>query len=452
MRNRRPLCFASLAFLALATIAPAQMSREDAKTQLDARRAEIKLLEARANSVAKKIGELTSSGKISESDEALSLLRRMVDELGEIRSSVKRAREGIEALQRWVEGAKVQLPKLQNDVADLKTTTISGYLQFQYVDRDRVVPNSLLGNVPYDAFRLRRARLNVRHRFDDKASIRLSADFATGTGQTQVALRDFYVDYNLVSGGKTMVRLGQQNVPMGFEIERSSAEREFPERALYNQTYFNTERSRGVLLRHALDKRSSVEVGIWDSLTIGDPELVSLPPGESNRLAATARYRYNDGRLQLGVSGLAGRRPTFSTTSASSPSTDRHFLYLDGAFQIDPKWTLRAEAAFGHDRVPSGDPSATRIGHEVRGFQTQLDYRLNPRNTLSYRWEQLDPDRSSGGNLVNGHGLAFNHYFTPYARLQIAHERFWDETRATNPTVDNERRYYVTTVRVQFRF
>src|ERR1041384_8090065 len=61
--------------------------RELAK-KLDEKVAESKALNAKAADVTKKLGELASSGKLPNSDEAIELMRRMVEDMAAIRKQL----------------------------------------------------------------------------------------------------------------------------------------------------------------------------------------------------------------------------------------------------------------------------------------------------------------------------------------------------------------------------
>ncbi|MBX3117714.1 MAG: hypothetical protein KF784_01515 [Fimbriimonadaceae bacterium] len=460
----RPL--AALAFVAVfsssyAQNEPVPAPQQPPVTVLDAKLAELKRLEESADSVVKKISELTTSGGVTQSDEVIAQLKRMVDELSEIRSLVKRIEQEVMDLRSGQTTQKSTTDKLGQDVSNLKKTQITLYSQFQYQDSDRIYPASSLNTTANDAFRFRRIRLGVKHQADERTGIRLGIEFANGTNQSQAQIRDAYVMYSIrpMKGQEgTTFLAGQRNMPLGYEIERSSSEREFPEQALYNSTLFNSETGRGVALRYGIDANQTMEVGLWNSLTINDPEQKDLPAGPGNRLAMAARYRYTDGGFSMGVSGFAGKRPAYSQVISNvlttSPEVDRRFVYLDAAYQglFDKNFTLRGEVMKGKDRVPSSTPGAGKVAHELSGFQIQAGYLLNARNRFDLRWEQFDPDLGSVANAINGYGLAWTHYLNPNMKFTFAHEFFFDEARDANASVNFQKRYQISTFRLQFRF
>ncbi|HSI72639.1 MAG TPA: hypothetical protein VK934_05640, partial [Fimbriimonas sp.] len=105
-----------LGLLAVSLSLAAAQSSQDKK-------AEANMLAKKAEAVTKKIGELASTGKLPTSDEGIELLRKLVDELSEIKDRLK----ALEGDMKTVKGA--QWPS---------KTTISGYLQFQYRDTNQV--------------------------------------------------------------------------------------------------------------------------------------------------------------------------------------------------------------------------------------------------------------------------------------------------------------------------
>ncbi len=458
-----------LAVLALLAAAPSYVLAQaapatktpTAAAQLDTKLAELKKLEASADAISKKIGELTAAGGVTQSDEVLAQLKRMVDELAEIRTAVKKIEQDVAHLKSGQTAQKKTTDQLGQDVGNLKKTQITLYSQYQYQDSDKVFAASSLNTNPYDAFRFRRIRLGVRHQADDRTSMRLGIEFANGTSQNQAQIRDAFVQYTIrpMKGqeGTTFIA-GQRNMPLGYEIERSSSEREFPEQSQYNQILFNSEVGRGIAMRYGLDPKQTLELGVWDALAMNDPEQKDLPAGPGNKLAVTARYRYNDGGFSFGVSGLAGKRPAYSQVVSNvlttSPEVDRRFVYIDASYQglFDKNFTIRGELMKGKDRVPSSTPGAGKVAHEMSGFHILAGYQFNPKNRLDFRWEQFDPDLGSVANAINGYGLVWTHHLNTNMKFSFGHEIFFDESRDGNASLNYQRRYQISTFRLQFRF
>jgi hypothetical protein len=421
-----------------------------AKDLLQVKKDELKVLQSEAESVTAGLGELAKSGKVLQDEESLKTMQTMVDELKAIRERLDKMQEEIEAIQGWIEGQNENLPIMQQDLATLKSHKEGNYVQFQYQDTNRK-------GGAFDAFRLRRVRVGFTETIAPNASMKVSFDLATGTSQTSAQLKDAFLTYDIrpsdVAFGTSAIA-GQQNIPLGYEIERSSSDREFPERAQYNQIMFNGERGRGVQLRHGLGKNALVYAGVFNALSVNDPEQANLAPGPGNRLAGTGGVRFFGPKYELGVSGWFGKRTEYTsgTPAVTSPEVDRRFIYLDGTYVglLSPNLFLRAEAMFGKDRVPNATARADRFADDMFGYHVLLGYNLNSRNVLSFRYEEFNPTRDRDGDLIRGYGLSFNHYLSPSARLTLAHEWFQDDARAGAP--NNQRKYHMTTLRLQYKF
>jgi hypothetical protein len=136
----------------------------------------------------------------------------------------------------------------------------------------------------------------------------------------------------------------------------------------------------------------------------------------------------------------------------TSPQVDRRFLYFDGQFDglFSPQLFLRTEAMVGKDRLPNATASPGNIDHGLYGYHVILGYNVDAKNQVSLKYEEFDPNRDAGGDLFRGWGIAYNYLLTHGVRLTAAQEFFQDDSRSGAPT--NQRRFGVTTLRVQFKF
>jgi hypothetical protein len=438
MKLKNPL--ATLAWCAL--LSPLGLGQ----APLESKTAEMKSLSERATAVTKTLGELASTGKIPVSDEAIELMRKMVEELALIRRQLDKVEAEVELLKAERKIAKPAAFQTGSD-----KTKLGGYLQVQYRDTNQ-------RGGANDAFSVRRARIGISHQADAHFGLKVTFDVATGTNQANAQLRDAFLTYAADPKKERLdlsATAGQQALPLGYELQRSSSEREFPERALYNQRMFAGDRGRGVNVRYGLGESVSLQVGGWNALTTGDPEQSSLAPGPESRHAVTAALRAKGSNYEVGVSAFRGERPQFTSGSGSSAVThgrvDREFLYVDGHVDgiLHPNLYVRGEAMWGKDRLPvTGTPSAPASRTDMAGYQLQVGYRFDPRNGLHFRFEQFDPDTDTAGNAVIGYGAAWTHQLSSGARLTAAHEIFDDAARSTI----GQQRYHVTTIRVQLKY
>lgn len=366
----------------------------------------------------------------------------VVQKLEELEQKLSEMQKAIEDIQGWIEGQTESLMVMANDITEMKRFRAGNYVQFQY--RDTNEP----GGSP-DAFAMRRFRISQTNIIDPRTSMKLAFDVATGTDTLQAQLRDAQLIYDIEpSDVKVGVQLllGQQPLPLGYELERSSSEREFPERTYANRTMFNGERGRGLYVRYGTGANSLVHLGVWDALTYNDPEQRGKAPGPANRLAMTGGFRVYSTTYDFGISYFAGKRPAFTAGNQTSPEVDRRFLYVDGSYigLLTPSLFIRGEAMFGKDRVPSTTAAANRTAKDMLGWHVVLGYNLSARNQIALRYEQFDADRDTPGNAIHGYGAAYIYYINPGARVTAAYEVLFDPAKTPN-------RYHITTLRLQFR-
>ncbi len=386
--------------------------------------AEAAALGKRAEAVTKKIGELASSGKLPTTDEAISLLRTLVDELSEIRE---------------------RLRVLEGDVKTIKAparTTISGYLQFQFRDTDQP------GGQP-DAFQIRRARFNLNHQADPRTLVRFSADFATGGNQLQTQLRDAFATYSFpgwARAGGAQVQGGQFAIPISFQLTRGDLEREFPERTLYMNGLFNGERSRGAVGRVALGNGLTAFAGGMNALSINDPEQVNVAPGPGSRLAALGGLSYSRQGVEAAVTGFGGKRAATTNNNVAVPDTDRRWVVFNAAFDNAAKsrFNARGELMTGKDRVPGASTAPLMNGTNMQAWHLQLGYRFSTLDGLYLRYENWNRNTGTPGFVQKVMGLAYQRDLTAAIRFVGAYEAVEDDMLA--------RKYGITTLRLQYRF
>ncbi|MEQ1821873.1 MAG: porin [Fimbriimonadaceae bacterium] len=236
--------FTCLTLLALAVVgatAPQEKKPQDKKETakkaaqaLSPRVKEFITLRDKATAITMKIGEIASSGKLTTSDEAVAALKALVQELADVNEKLKKMQEEIEEIKGWIEGQNESLPIIANDVDQLKRFKNGTYLQFQYTDGQ----NNASTARPNDGFNMRRTRFSHNGTIDAKTSYKLSVDFSSGSQRLGAELKDAQIKYDIEPSTDkvgTELYFGQQPIPLGYELERSSTEREFPERAAYNQ-------------------------------------------------------------------------------------------------------------------------------------------------------------------------------------------------------------------------
>lgn len=441
-------------------VAPVQ--KEDKKAleaKLEAKKAEMEDLKVKAGTVTKKLGEMTANGQVPTTPEGIQAMKEMVETLQEIQETLEKIQEEIEGIKGWIEGQNEALPIMSQDILDLKRHRWGNYIQVQYRDTDQV------GGAT-DAFSLRRVRLGITQSIDSRTSLRASFDLATSTTNNVAQLRDAFVKWDLEPSAEkvgTEIQFGQFPMELGYELSRSSGERELPERATYNRVMFAGERSRGVQIKHGINPNSHIVVGGFNALTYDDPEQRSVAPGPGNRLGVLAGYRWYNQTMDFGISGFWGERNTVTTTRTVNnstvtlvhPNVDREYIYIDGTIVgiFVPQLFLKFEIMDGKDRVPitpgaNSGVTSVRDQVDLGGHQVQLGYNVNYRNQLNLRWDQWDPNRDIDGNVVTTWGVAWSYFINPGARLTLSQEYVEDPSRANL----SDQKYKITTLRAIFRF
>ncbi len=370
-------------------------------------------------------------------------LTSLIEQLKQINEKLDKLQEEVDDNKGWIEGQNENLPIIANDIADLKKFKFSNYVQFQYKSTDEA--GKVLSN-----FGMRRMRLGVTNTIDPKTSMKLSFDVSTGADNQAAQLKDAFLTYDIVPSVEkvgTSLTIGQQNMPLGYEISRSSSEREFPERSQYNQKLFGGERGRGVLLTHGLGDHAAVKVGVWDALTVGDAEQSGKAPG--SQLGTSAGLSWFAKHFEAGISGYWASRPSFTDTkTVTSPAVDRELYMLDATYVglIVPQLSLRGELLWGNDRLPSATGNTAAVATKMAGYHLMANYNLDKRNVVSLKWEQFDPNTDTASNAITGLGVSYIYYMNPGARLMASYEAFLNEKNKSG-----ERRFDTTTLRFQYK-
>lgn len=433
---------------------PTKKNKDEVVKALRPRLEQAVELRDKSNSITKKIGEITNSSNLATNDEAVAALKTLVQELGQINEQLKKLQEEIDEIKGWIEGQNESLPVLVGNVDNMMRFRNGTYIQFQYSDAQ----NNNGTPRPNDGFNMRRTRFSHNGTIDPRTSYKLSVDFSSGSQRLGAELKDAQLIYDIEpSADKIGIQLlaGQQPIPLGYELERSSTEREFPERTAYNQRMMAGERGRGVYMKYGVNNNIYVHGGLWNSLTYNDPQQIEANVFRNlsgTKMAAHAGVRHQTTTTDFGLSFFTGYRNEISYTAGNNTFTTRNgqrqLIYLDGTWVINPQWTLRGELMTAYDRLPqfSGSGANRRTTHRfshMRGNQLQVSYNVNARNTVSARAEFFDPNVNNNDNVF-AWGLAWNHMINPGVRLTLAHEIF----REQGVNVPNNQ----TTIRLQFRF
>ncbi len=409
---------------------------EQVKAKLD----EIKALKDRAATVTKKIGELAAAGNLPDSKEGIDTLKELVEELRATNEALTKVQQDVEALRKFMEDQKKTNDAVKKDVGDLKKIKPSFYTQFQW--QDTQTGGSSLRN---DGFSVRRSRFGLTYSPIESTSAKLSVDMSTGGDRLAAELKDLIITHKF--SPETLVAAGQQSMPLGYEIERSSSSREMPERSLYNRRLFSGERDRGVQIRHDVGSGWLVHAGVWSGLTLGDPQQSGFRD-QDMKLGFTVGARMDTPNYGYGISAFFGSRPAVGVLDqGAAPETDRFLVYLDGMYAITKDLTARAEVMTGKDRDPLGGETPTFIDEtNVLGYHVQLSYFATPTSQFTIKYENYDPDTDdevSTNRGISQIGLAYTYHFNKALKLTFS----WEHPDEQGTEQKND----IITIRSQFK-
>lgn len=314
----------------------------------------------------------------------------------------------------------------------------SGYIQSQYFSTDRATASS-------GFFRNRRVRLAYNHMGDEKTMVRLSIEFAAGTNHNTSQVRDGFVQYRpntFKSSSGPVFTFGAQNMPMGYDISYSSGQRYWPEQSIYEQAFFNGEDGNGFQYQNGSDSNYWY-VAAFDSLTVNDPEKAdSATKGE---ITPVAGVHLKHGAWEGGISGMTGKRPSYSAGAVNLASTDRRFAYFDLRYHPqNSRFDVRSEYMVGKDRIPL---AAVAAGNKTTGGHVNVDYKLSDSDTAVLRYETFDRNTDNAGDLQTLYGVAYAKDVNKFLRVTFATD--WNK----NPTLPAGQTSFRTfTLRVQFKF
>src|SRR6185295_14263172 len=163
--------------------------------------------------------------------------------------------------------------------------SIRGYAQFRY---NRLLETNKLLKCPTcdrsigdrGGFFLRRARLAITAQVNDRVSVSIQPDFASEVGgrENTLVLRHYYADIYLDSARTFRARVGQSEVPTGFEALQSSSRRLPLDRADAMESATPGEQDLGVFFfwTSPVTKRRLREIGTPRLKGTGDYGTVSI--------------------------------------------------------------------------------------------------------------------------------------------------------------------------------
>jgi hypothetical protein len=312
--------------------------------------------------------------------------------------------------------------------------SIRGYAQFRY---NRLLEtNEHLKCSTCDrsigengGFFLRRARLVVTGKVNDRISISIQPDFASDVGgrENALVLRHYYADVYLDSAKSFRARFGQSEVPTGFEALQSSSRRAPFDRADAMESATPGEQDLGVFLMWAPGalKRRLRDLQTNALKGTGDYGIVSVGAyngqggnraemNDAPHVVARIAYPFRIGKhdIEVDVYGFKGTYTIANGQRATGVGGEDDFddHRVGGAFIFYPQpFGIQAEWSVG--RGPVYDtPTNSILDRPVRGGYAMGSYSL----------------KLAGAQRLIAYGRAqyFNGAFKtdPDARSSVVHE------------------------------
>lgn len=200
----------------------------------------------------------------------------------------------------------------ESRLARLERLGIAGFVQARGTHQDDATPLTNLY--------VRRARLNLRYA-GDRSRLAVSLEGGQGT----VSIQDAYFDLNITPNrGQqqgAVIRAGQFLRPFGFEVERSEAEREFPERPAGWAAFFPGNRDQGVDVSMGLTPTTIANAAVVNGNGASTAAALSLrEPDDHKDVMVRLRQTLFQPRIDLAVSYYVGRQ-TIPGTAAQAAVT-----------------------------------------------------------------------------------------------------------------------------------
>lgn len=365
------------------------------------------------------------------------------------------SREEVHAL---LEGLTEQLLGLQAETDKLRKIKLSGYVQARFEVSEASSDSVRVSGSPaaltvanQSRFFIRRGRIKLT--YDSSPRSQGVVYFDGGQDRTvrlleaYVTLKDWWTpmqDHQLT--------IGQFNVPFGFEIERSSATRELPERSRAENVLFSGERDRGIKLEDQWTPKLRTVVALLNGGGVNDPDFANTDPTRGKDFVGRARW--SEGWLDVAGSYAFGRDVVPLSGPDVWPTRER--------IGVDAQWfftlprlgggSLSAEGYLGHD---TNADSLRTLVQTVNVSATQQARLLRPGADASHlatdfqggyvmwvqgvgewaqavvRHDRYDPNVDVDHDQYARWSLGLNLFYDGNTRLSVSYDDIRTEVAAT---------------------
>ena len=303
-----------------------------------------------------------------------------------------------------------------------------GYAQFRYnrlleTNENLKCPTCDRSIGENGGFFLRRARLVITAKVNDRASVSIEPDFASEVGgrENALVLRHYYADIYLDSARTFRARIGQSEVPTGFEALQSSSRRAPLDRSDAMESAAPGEQDLGVFFYWTplVAKRRFRDLATPRLKGTGDYGVLSLgiyngqggnraEMNDTPHIIARAAYPFRVGAQQVEANAYAftGTYTIAASQRATGVGGDADFTdrRIGGALVLFPQ-PLGLQAEWSAGRGPEYDATTNEIvDRPVRGGYAMVSYEwaAGSRRVVAYTRGQYfhgsfktDPDARS---------------------------------------------------------
>lgn len=384
---------------------------------------------------------------------------------------------------------------------------ISGYLQPQFqIAQSKGAPSYIGGDfdsLVNNRFMLRRGRVRFDYLHYPKNN-GLTVQFALQFDGTErgVNIRDLWGRVHENKFHLFSFTMGMFARPFSYEVNRSSQDRESPERGRLTQILMRTERDMGAML--SLDPRTKghpldyikFDIGLFNGQGMTAPRDFDSHKDLIMRLAHKPQFVTKNLSLSGGLSFLTGGMEQNtkyvlrtkdvggvknfvidSTTSNQGEIAPRKYYSADMQLKWErPKTNteLRLEYVRGTQTgTQTSSETPTRLfygneGHYIRDFDGAFFFLLqniiNKKNQIGVKYDWYDPNTKvkgreiGNGNNLNGADVKFStlgfgyiHYIDDHFKVTVWYDKIHNE-KTSVPGFEKDIKDDIFTLRLQFTF
>jgi len=366
-------------------------------------------------------------------------------------------------LERILEGYTEQIQTMTSDLDKLKRVKFSGYLQARWETSENSSDSVKVAGNPYAVtspnlgrFYIRRGRLKMTY---DSSPLSQAVFYVDGGTDRTIRLLEAYV--TLMDPWTALHRhqltIGQQNVPFGYEIERSSSVRELPERSKAENVLFSGERDRGVKLVDQWTDRFQTTVALVNGGGINHVDFPNTDPTKAKDVLARARW--SQGWFDAAASYYTGRNVTPLTgpdvaTDKTRVGFDAQLFYAlpragggtlrgewYGAHEVNPdsvKALVVAPTAANPVRLLAPGANPGHLATDAEGWYVMWVQNAGDRAQGVARYDRWDPNTDLAHDQFERWSLGVNYFWDGFTRITLSYDAIRTETKSGAQYVDPE--------------